>query len=298
MFAFRENSFISKRLLERNQEIKGDFAIILLLFLGIIKYVVLFFPRVFKLLYSAIKEDDKSFNKVEKCLVSDPVEGLTKVLDWFFEAKVTASLILFLWAIFIVQFLLVPQKALYFLMSHPDHLTNGFVIWTSITSIFLHADIAHITSNSLALLIFGRFLERHVKGKRLFILFIASGIIANVVSSVLLDVTNREVFSLGASGAIAGIIMFAIVIEPFGVTYLLSGFPLPIFFLGWTLIVSDVTGLTNPSNINRFAHLAGYASIIPLFFVLKCEDRKRSIKGVLINIAMLAVLIYIVNFIL
>lgn len=79
---------------------------------------------------------------------------------------------------------------------------------TLITSMFMHGGIAHIFGNMLFLLIFGDNIENRIGHIRYLIFYLLCGILASlahVMVSVALD-TNLLIPSLGASGAISGVL--------------------------------------------------------------------------------------------
>ncbi len=81
-------------------------------------------------------------------------------------------------------------------------LQKGF-IWTPITSLFLHADLAHLFGNALFLIIYGFYLEDHkFSDKDIFLIYFVSGLASSLLSLPLLG----NSFQLGASGAIFGML--------------------------------------------------------------------------------------------
>lgn len=201
-------------------------------------------------------------------------------------STVTFSLIMILIMSYILEILYLTSNTVLFqsLMTSPLHLLNGNY-YSVFTSIFLHADIFHLLSNCLALYIFGSIVERNLGFKTLFI-FLGSGVVANLVSHGLSFATGDIFPSLGASGAIAGLIIFAILLEPFAFTKLLI-IPLPIFLFGWLLIASDIIGLTNPSQVNHFAHIGGYLALLVLLYFLEFNDRRKITLGFAVNLAII-----------
>ncbi len=70
-----------------------------------------------------------------------------------------------------------------------------------VTSIFLHGSVMHIAMNGLSLYWFGASIERIFGSRKFIILFMATGILANIVSFI-----HLKEPSLGASGAIFGLV--------------------------------------------------------------------------------------------
>jgi membrane associated rhomboid family serine protease len=86
--------------------------------------------------------------------------------------------------------------------------TPGSVYLTLLTSMFMHGGLAHIFGNMLFLWIFGDNLEDRMGHVRYLIFYLVCGVLASlahVFSTVLLG-GNALVPSLGASGAISGVL--------------------------------------------------------------------------------------------
>jgi len=83
------------------------------------------------------------------------------------------------------------------------YLTNGQSIYTTFTSMFVHADFFHVLFNILFLFMVGLALEDRVGKRKVAIVYVVSGLVAVVVEGVLLGGSNTLI--LGASGAISGV---------------------------------------------------------------------------------------------
>ena len=131
--------------------------------------------------------------------------------------------------------------------------SNSFIQpWRFVTAIFLHGDLGHLIYNLFALVLFGSMLERLVGSKRFLAVFFITGIGANLFSVFFYP------SSLGASGAIFGIIGSLIVVRPTLVVFAF-GLPMPMFIAGILWALGDVIGLFVPSNVGNIAHLSGLA---------------------------------------
>ncbi len=128
--------------------------------------------------------------------------------------------------------------------------------WRFLTSIFLHSGILHLILNLFALALFGSVLERFIGRKRFLIVFFVSGILANLIA------VNFYDSSLGASGAIFGVIGALIVVKPLMVVWAF-GLPMPMFAAGIIWTIGDILGaygsfVGNPmDNTGNIAHLSG-----------------------------------------
>jgi membrane associated rhomboid family serine protease len=86
--------------------------------------------------------------------------------------------------------------------------TNIPVYLTLITSMFMHGSWAHLGGNMLYLWIFGDNIENRLGHKRYIIFYLLTGVIASLshVFSTVMSTQNSLVPSLGASGAISGVL--------------------------------------------------------------------------------------------
>lgn len=125
-------------------------------------------------------------------------------------------------------------------------------VWRFVTAIFLHGGLSHLISNLFALLLFGLILEGSVGSKRFLWVFFASGIVANLIAVWFYP------SSLGASGAIYGILGALVVLRP-GMTVWVYNLPMPMVIAGIVWVAAGVLGLFYPSTTGHIAHLSGIA---------------------------------------
>lgn len=147
--------------------------------------------------------------------------------------------------------------------------------WRFVTAIFLHASLEHIIYNMFALALFGSILESMIGGRRFLIVFFTTGIIANLVA------VNFYSSSLGASGAIYGVIGALVVIRP-GLIVWAFGLPMPMFVAGILWVIGDIVGIFMPSNVGNIAHLTGIAAglIFGAFYRnIYWANRNRTLKN-------------------
>ena len=140
-------------------------------------------------------------------------------------------------------------------------------IWRFFTAIFLHGGIAHLLYNVFALALFGSILEKFIGGKKFLLVFFLSGIFANIIAINFYD------SSLGASGAIYGILGALTILRPLMVVWAF-GLPMPMFIAAILWIAGAVLGIFMPSNIGHVAHLSGIF-IGFLFGIILRVARKR-----------------------
>ena len=97
--------------------------------------------------------------------------------------------------------------------------TYGTVYFTLITSMFMHGGIAHIAGNMLFLWIFGDNIEDKLGHLRYLVFYLLCGIIASLAhvlttAAFATDQSSLLVPSLGASGAISGILGAYLILHP------------------------------------------------------------------------------------
>lgn len=145
--------------------------------------------------------------------------------------------------------------------------SKPFEVWRYFTSIFLHGSIPHLLYNAFALALFGSMLERLLGSKRFLWIFFVTGILANIFSINFYDA------SLGASGAIFGVIGTLVAIRPLMFVWAF-GFPMPLFVAGIIWAAGDLIGLFVPSNVANLAHLSGMFFGLILGFIYRKKANK------------------------
>ena len=173
--------------------------------------------------------------------------------------------------------------------SHPAQ--TPLSVWTTlITSQFLHAGWAHILGNMIFLWVFGDNVEDVLGSFRYLVFYLACGVAAGIVQ--VLVVGPSDVPSIGASGAIAGVLGAYLLLDPFTkVTILLPiffffwGIDLPaLFVIGWWFVQQLFYGLgalssAAASGIAFWAHIGGFVMgmILILPFLRRVRLRRRAV---------------------
>jgi membrane associated rhomboid family serine protease len=211
----------------------------------------------------------------------------SEVKNFFFEAKWTNCLILINVLIFLVQIFYLNNSGFItdYVLKFEDSFLFPQSIFAAVASWFLHANLLHLLGNMLVLFIFGRIIEREYGGNLLWIYF-GSGIVSSILSGIMGE------SGIGASGCIAGLISTAILFKPFYFTYYLL-IPLPIILVGWLSIWADISGLLSgvQDNIGHFAHLGGYIAVMFFVFFFHSNEKKKLVKGVVINLIFIALVV-------
>lgn len=171
----------------------------------------------------------------------------------------------------------------------PYSVLRGQRLYTLFTSMFMHADLLHLGGNMLFLYIFGDNVEDAFGHGRYLVFYLFSGIAADMAflwtqlfSS---DVSALLIPSIGASGAIAGVLGAYLILYPRAriLTLLIIGWlyivPIPaVFFLGFWFVYQLLYGMLTlgveaVTGIAYWAHIGGF--VTGIFFGLVWRGRRR-----------------------
>src|SRR3989440_11722216 len=163
------------------------------------------------------------------------------------------------------------------------------VYLTLITSMFMHGGIAHIFGNMLFLFIFGDNIEDRIGHFRYLIFYLVSGILAglsHVFATALFaggDAASLLVPSLGASGAISGILGGYILLYPTNRGVVLLGWfatPMPAFVaIGLWFVFQLISGLgmlgsgSQAGGVAYAAHIGGFIAGLILIKIFEIGRR-------------------------
>lgn len=206
--------------------------------------------------------NERDYYRKEAPSIYGSVEDQTKACTWLIALTVGC---------FVVQMLTRPRMGYdggwsdgpftdALLLDVPKVL-NGQV-WRLVTCAFLHSTLGfyHILFNMLGLWWFGRQVEERIGTRE----FLALYLLAAIFSSAAFCATHVAGFNgpraLGASGAVAAVLMLSALYFPQQVVYLFFILPVPIYMIVLFMIASDGYQLLarNPYNqVASAAHLGG-----------------------------------------
>ncbi|MES2648618.1 MAG: rhomboid family intramembrane serine protease [Bacteroidota bacterium] len=155
-------------------------------------------------------------------------------------------------------------------------------VWlTLITSMFMHGGIAHLGGNMLYLWIFGDNIENRLGHKKYLLFYLTTGVIASLshVFLTLASGQNSLIPSLGASGAISGIMGGYIILFPLqkvNVFVVFTVLRVPaLIALGFWIFFQVVSGLGvldgESDGVAYAAHIGGF---IAGLLLIKVFDKK------------------------
>ncbi len=142
------------------------------------------------------------------------------------------------------EFLLVPAQ----ILERP---------WMLVTYMFLHANLFHIGFNMFALWIFGPRVEARIGGPNFLAMYLVSG-----VGGALLSFAPPQAPTLGASGAIMGVMVAYAMYWPHERFLIWGVIPVQVWILVAIYVVMDVSGAVGVggAGVAHFAHLGGLIS--------------------------------------
>ena len=210
---------------------------------------------------------------------------------WVTRLLVTLNLAVFLLELrqgahleaFIYRYGVVPSQ--WAMSTLSDWFDSPRLIWTLISSQFLHGSVLHLASNMLYLWIFADNVEDRLGHGRFLALYLVSGAVAALTQ--LLISSRSAVPMVGASGAIAGILGAYFLLYPSAriVTLVPLGFfwntvELPAFlFLGLWFVLQWAQGLTtigqvaDVGGVAFWAHVGGF--LTGLLGIVILQPRRR-----------------------
>jgi membrane associated rhomboid family serine protease len=129
--------------------------------------------------------------------------------------------------------------------------------WRLITSGFLHVSWKHLLFNMISLLMFSFLLEADLGSVQFLVLYFGS-LLGGDLLSLFIHRHNSDYSSVGASGAICGVIFAAIALYPGMSVSLLGIIPIPGWLYGIAYVLFAIYGIKSRNdNIGHDAHLGG-----------------------------------------
>ena len=166
----------------------------------------------------------------------------------------------------------------YYIMKYglvPALIVNGKNLHALLTSMFLHGSIIHLILNMLVLLFVGDDCERSIGSSRFLAFYLTSGIFSGLFYTYINSASYTP--TIGASGAIFGILAAYAVLFPFRRVIAFFGFipiPLPAIIFVFLLVFMETTYAVSGGlpYVAHTAHLGGFISGV--FLALLFGPRK------------------------
>ncbi len=207
------------------------------------------------------------------------------IVVFLYQVSLGSNASAFMFAYSVVPVALVhgiPQTSLPGVPAHLPFQTPNPVYLTIITSMFLHAGWLHIGGNMLFLYIFGDNVEDRMGHLPYLIFYLFCGVVASIAQVAVSS--NSDIPSLGASGAIAGVLAAYLLLFPWaGVRTIIFIFifftivTLPaIVLIGLWFVLQFFDGVASLSTAQQsmggvayFAHVGGFVAGLVITFLLR-----------------------------
>jgi membrane associated rhomboid family serine protease len=133
--------------------------------------------------------------------------------------------------------------------------------WQFVTYMFMHADFLHFLFNMLALWMFGMEMENSWGSRKFFIFYMLCGVGAGVVDFLAAPLIGHMGGTVGASGAVFGVMIAFAMLFPDRPIYVYFLFPVRAKYLVTVWIGLEVLNgvLGTENGVAHFAHLGGAA---------------------------------------
>lgn len=188
----------------------------------------------------------------------------------YFIKEISKTLTFWLVLINVAVFIaiLINPNLIRYLWNYNVVYNSPIEIWRFVTSIFTHASLSHLPSNLFGIICLGYVIEKYLTKTEYLFLYLGTGIITEIASSIYHALFSPHIVGLGASGAICGLMGFAI-------ATLIDDKKDRIKILFEVIVSSAAVNLFVP-NIDNIAHFAGLFSglVFGFIFVKYCKHEK------------------------
>ncbi len=177
-----------------------------------------------------------------------------------FDAKLSMGIFLLFLATGFYSISVAPNSKYRFALN-PYRVLYHRKYYLVFTHLFIHSDYVHLLFNALTFYFFSPQLEIVIGSARFLIVFLVSSLISSL-PSIIKYKDDPNYYSLGASGAISGIVFSYILLFPFSRLYVFFvpiAIPAPIFAMLY-LLYCYIASKNPNSNINHDAHFWGAIS--------------------------------------
>lgn len=174
--------------------------------------------------------------------------------------------------IFVLQFLApaLNQILIFYFGLVPRLAFQKLFFWQFVSYMFLHGGFSHIFFNMFALWMFGVELERTWGTREFFKFYFLTGIVAGISTAVFS--WGSMIPTIGASGAIYGILAAYALFFPDRYVYLYFLFPIKMKYLAVILGILEFISAYNQSQTG-IAHVAHLGGMVVGFFYLRHKYR-------------------------
>ncbi len=145
---------------------------------------------------------------------------------------------------------------------------SNFDLAHMVSSMFLHGGLLHLIGNMWFLYLFGFAVEGRLKTLKFVILYFLAGFCGDLLHQVILGATHADIPSIGASGAIMGVLGAALYLFPhakvtfvYGFSFRWGTFDCPMWGVGLIYLGMDILFalIGMKDGVGHFAHIGGAA---------------------------------------
>ena len=156
---------------------------------------------------------------------------------------------------------------------------NNLSLWRLTSAMFLHANIEHILGNMLFLWLFGAATEGRIRPLKFLILYFIAGWTGGLLSDLIQGLSNPDIPSLGASGAIMGLAGAYLYLFPHSTICVLYGLSfrwgtaewrawcVVALYVGMDILFGVLIKLGD--GVGHFAHLGGFGAGLLMALLLR-----------------------------
>ncbi len=148
-----------------------------------------------------------------------------------------------------------------------------FLPWQLVTYLFMHGGLFHLFFNMFILWMFGMELENMWGSKKFLTFYLVCGAGAGLVHLFLSPIFGAMAPTIGASGAVYGVLLAFAMMFPDRMIFLYFLFPVKAkYFVGFLIILGLFMGISGTRDgIAHFAHLGG--AFIAFLYIMADRDR-------------------------
>jgi len=140
----------------------------------------------------------------------------------------------------------------------PSFILDGW-LWQFVTYMFVHSNFEHIFWNMFSLVMFGIPVENQLGSSEFLLFYLLTGVFSGIVSFICYLLAGINVFLVGASGAIYGVMLLFAVFYPRSRIFLFGFIPIkaPLMIILYTIIELYSQVFSYGGNVAHLTHLAG-----------------------------------------
>ena len=189
---------------------------------------------------------------------------MTKIKE--FSKTLTFWMILINIAVYIA--ILINPSLIYYLWSYNLLYNSPVEIWRFVTPVFTHAQLWHLVANLLSLTYLGSLVEKYLTKTEYLFVYLGTGIISEIATTIAYSLFRPETIGFGASGAIYGLMGFII-------TTVVDNKKDRLKVLIVVIVSAIGVNLFIP-NVGNVAHFAGLVSglVFGFIFMKYCKHEK------------------------